>query len=486
MNELPDFSRLTSDEKDAVLGAFWEQIEALRIEIAELRAENAELKRRLNQNSGNSSKPPSSDGLKKPRVPVTLREKTGKKSGGQEGHKGSTLRQTPTPDKTVDLFPTCCATCAGALNPKTSTGYDKRQVVDIPDPHPLETTEFRAHTCGCEHCGAVTQAAFPNGVNAPVQYGNRIASLIVYLQIQHHIPEDRIVEIVKSLYGIELATDTVATMRKARAERFKAFAEAVGELVKKVPVKNMDETGFRVAGTLWWLHVAATGLLTHYRVNAKRGAMLAGVVGIIVHDFFRSYFTMPGLVHALCNAHLLRELKMLMENEKEPWAFSMFRFLRQVCHAINVAKRLGVPLDAGFIAYIEARYDRILAKATAWHEHLPPLEKPPPEGEGKRRRGRKRNRIGYNLLARLRDHKNDVLRCVKNPDVPFSNNQAEQDVRMMKVHQKVSGCFRTAMGAENFAILRTVISTARKQGWDILQTLASTDPVALVQNLRAA
>lgn len=456
-------------------------IEGLMRRIEALEAENAELRRRLNLDSTNSSKPPSSDGLKKPRTPVSLREKSGKKSGGQEGHKGTTLRRTDKPDKTVDLYPASCAGCGKPSDPNASVGYEERQVVDIPEPKP-ETTAYRSHGCGCD-CGCVTRAAFPQGVSAPVQYGGNIASLIVYLQAQHHIPEDRVVEIMKDVFGISLVSDTVANMRKAKAQAFKGLAEAIGELVKKAAVKNMDETGFRVAGSLWWLHVAATAWLTFYRAEAKRGAMLTNVVGIIVHDFFRSYFTMPGIAHALCNTHLLRELKALMENEKEPWAFAMFRFLRQVCHAINVAKRLGVALDAGFIAYIEARYDRILLQAALYHESRPPIDAPLFE---RRRRGRKKHRIGYNLFVRLRDHKNDVLRCVRNPAVPFTNNQAEQDVRMMKVHQKVSGCFRTTEGAENFAILRTVISTARKQGWNILQTLASQNPLALVLHLRSA
>jgi transposase len=244
----------------------------------------------------------------------------------------------------------------------------------------------------------------------------------------------------------------------------------------------MDETGFRVAGALVWLHVAATSLLTFYRLGPQRGAMLTGTVGIIVHDFWGSYFKMPDVAHALCNAHLMRELKALMENEKEAWAFALFRFLQQACHAINIAKRLEQPLDPGFIAFLEARYDRIVTQGFAHHQSLSPLDDP----NQKRRRGRKRHRIGENLLIRLRDYKTDILRCLRDPAVPFTNNQAEQDVRMMKIRQKISGSFRTTEGAENFTILRSVISTARKQGWNILKTLATQDPLTLVQNLKTA
>jgi transposase len=472
---------MSPELKDLIDGLMC-RIAALEAEVIDLRAENAELKRRLGMNSGNSSQPPSADGLKKPRVPVSLRTKSGKKSGGQEGHKGAALRQTEHPDKIVDHYPKICAGCGEALQGVASLGHAARQVFDLPEPRPLEVTEHRAHSCVCPCCSATTTGTFPEDVTAPAQYGNALASLIVYLQIQHHIPEERVVEIMHDVFGIDLATDTAANMRKAKAQKFRGLAEAIGEIVKKVPVKHMDETGFRVAGALVWLHVAATSLLTFYRLGPQRGAMLAGTVGIIVHDFWGSYFKMPDVAHALCNAHLMRELKALMENEKEAWAFAMFRFLQQVCHAINIAKRLGRPLDADFIAFLEARYDRIVAQGLTYHQSLSPLDDP----NKKRRRGRKRHRIGENLLIRLHDYRTDILRYLRDPAVPFTNNQAEQDVRMMKIRQKVSGSFRTTEGAENFSILRSVISTARKQGWNILQTLAAQNPIALIQNLKTA
>jgi transposase len=473
---------MSSTEKPVTLEELRAIIRAQAATIAALQQEVADLKRRLGMNSGNSSQPPSADGLKKPRVPVSLRTKSGKKSGGQEGHKGSALRQTEHPDKIIDHYPKICAGCGEALKGAASVGHAARQVFDLPEPRPLEVAEHRAHTCVCPCCSATTSGAFPEDVTAPTQYGNTLASLIVYLQIQHHIPEERVIEIMHDVFGIDLATDTAANMRKAKAQKFKGLAEAISEIVKKAPVKNMDETGFRVAGALVWLHVAATSLLTFYRLGPQRGAMLAGTVGIIVHDFWGSYFKMPGVLHALCNAHLMRELKALMENEKEAWAFALFRFLQQVCHAINISKKLEKSLDPGFIAFLEARYDRIVAQGLAYHQSLPPLDDP----NQRRRRGRKRHRIGDNLLLRLRDYKTDILRCLHNPAVPFTNNQAEQDVRMMKIRQKVSGSFRTTDGAENFTILRSVISTARKQGWNILQTLANPNPIALVQNLKTA
>jgi len=208
--------------------------------------------------------------------------------------------------------------------------------------------------------------------------------------------------------------------------------------------------------------------------------MLAGVHGIIVHDFWRPYLTMTGVTHALCNAHHLRELKALIDIEQEPWARAMHRFLRQVCHAANLARAQQRSLSPRFLAWLSARYDRILAQGVTFHESQPPLGAGLPT-----RRGRIRRRTGPNLLLRLRDHKEDTLRFLSDPTVPFTNNQAERDLRMMKVRQKISGGFRSDTGAQTFTTLRTVLSTARKQGWNILATL-TTPPAILTQNLRTA
>jgi transposase len=257
-------------------------------------------------------------------------------------------------------------------------------------------------------------------------------------------------------------------------------AQAIAGKVKQAPVKHMDETGYRVSGMTQWLHVAATVLFTFYRTSAKRGALLAGAIGTIVHDHWKPYFTMDGVLHALCNAHHLRELKALMEIEKEAWAFAMFRFLRQACHAVNIARRKELMLEPRFFAWLQARYDRIAAQGLAFHEAQPP----PSEKKGKRR-GPQRRRTGHNLLLRLQIRRDDVLRFLTGPGVPFTNNQAEQDLRRCKVRQKISGCFRTAAGAQNFAALRSVLSTARKQGWSLIETLQET-PEALIAKINAA
>ena len=317
-------------------------IAALRAENESLKARIAELERQLGLNSSNSGKPPSSDGLKKPARVTSLRERSAKKPGGQKGHKGETLRQVADPDDVVDHYPSACSGCGAGLDPDTSVGHSARQVFDLPEPEPLVVTEHRAHDCRCPACGAKTRAAFPDGVNAPVQYGTRIGAFVLYLLHYQLLPEKRLVELLADLLGVKLVTATIARISQDCARRFQGFADVVRDHVAAAPVKHMDETGFRIGGRTQWLHIASTALLTFYRVCAKRGSLLMNVAGIVVHDHWKPYYTMPGVLHALCNAHHLRELKALVEIEKEDWARKMQRVLRRACHAANLARDRGV------------------------------------------------------------------------------------------------------------------------------------------------
>ena len=446
--------------------------------VASLTSRVAELERRLGLNSSNSGKPPSSDGLRKPTRTQSLREKSGKKTGGQPGHPGKTLRQTETPDAIIDHFPETCAGCGKALNETMATDLSARQVFDLPEPKPLLVTEHRAHTCRCLHCGTQTKAAFPAGVTAPTQYGPRIEAFVLYLQNHQLLPEKRLAMLMADLFGVNLATATIARISQDYAARCQSFVDTLREQVAKAPVKHMDETGFRVGGKTQWLHIASTILLTFYRVSSKRGSLMQSVSGIVVHDHWKPYYTLSGVLHALCNAHHLRELKALVEIEKEDWARRMQRLLRGACHVTNLAREADVPLKSSLIALIERRYDAFIAAGMAFHEAQPPLGKP-----GKR--GRQPRRVGHNLLLRLLTRKQDVLRFLTDPTVPFTNNLAEQDGRMMKVQQKVSGGFRSEDGAEDFATIRSVLSTARKQGWSLLETLMS-NPFSLIGRLRLA
>jgi transposase len=443
-------------------------IEALKAENALLRQRIAELERRLGLDSTTSSKPPSSDGLgKKPRIAGSLRGTSGKVSGGQKGHKGDTLRRTETPDIIRQHTVANCAHCRAKLKASMVTSVEKRQVFDLPEPR-MEVTEHQASVYTCAACHGTTRAAFPDGVTSSVQYGERIKAAAIYLNHQQLIPEDRVADVMNDLFGAALLCPaSIVTWGIKKAAELQPFVEHIAARIASAPVRHLDETGFRIGGKTQWLHSASTLALTHYRVSEKRGDIprtLQG--GIIVHDHFKPYYTLAGVGHALCNAHILRELKALIEIEKEPWAKKMFRLLLKACKAVASAKAQGATILAERIKRrILGLYDAIIVRGWLFHEQQPPLVK----REGSR--GKQAHRPGFNLLRRLRDFKKDVLRFVENFAVPFTNNQAEQDIRMMKVKMKISGGFRTTDGAATFAALRSVISTARKQGWNILQTL---------------
>jgi transposase len=466
----------------ALIAALQAENERLRAENAVLTARLADLERRLGLTSRNSGKPPSSDGLKKPPRVRSLREPTGKQTGGQPGHPGKTLRRTETPDATINHYPIACAACGEALSEAMATDHVARQVFDLPDPKPLVVTEHRAHGCRCAACGAQTRAAFPDGVSAPVQYGPRIGAIVLYLLHYQLLPEKRLARLMADLFGVTLVAATIARISRDGATRYAGFVDIVRALIAAAAVKHLDETGFRIGGKTQWLHIASTLWLTFYRVSPKRGSLLANVSGIVVHDHWKPYYTMSGVRHALCNAHHLRELKALVEIEKEDWARRMQRLLRRACHASNLARERDVALKPGLIALFERCYDTILADGLVFHDTQPPLARA--VGAGKRR-GRPPRRVGHNLLLRLSLRKADVLRFLTDPRVPFSNNLAERDGRMMKLRQKISGGFRCMEGAMEFAVIRSLLSTARKQGWDILQTL-NTNPERLIADLRGA
>ena len=411
-------------------------IDELRREIAALRAENlalkqevADLRRQLGKNSSNSGKPPSSDGLAKPppRMVSSLRGSSGKASGGQLGHQGDTLRPVATSDKIECHEAAQCRHRQAALTPAMATRVQTRQVFDVPAPR-LEVTEHRARIYTCACCRGVTRAAFPAAVSAPVQYGARIKAAAVYLNAQQLVPEDRVGDIMHDLLGAQrLCPASIVAWSEKKAEEWVPVEAKIVALVTAAPVRHLDETGFRVAGRTQWLHTASTATLTQYRVTQRRGARpdaLRG--GIIVHDHFKPYFTLHGVEHALCNAHHLRELKALTDIEGEPWARRMSRLLTRAAARVHNAIAQGqTGLSACCAQRILSVYDAIIQRGLAFHDAQPALQRRPGA------RGRSPKRIGHNLLARLRGHKTEVLRFAFDFAVPFTNNQAEQDIRMM-------------------------------------------------------
>ena len=444
------------------------RVAELERENAALRAENADLKRRLGLDSSTSSKPPSSDGLRK--KPVSLREPSGKRSGGQVGHKGDTLKRVADPDRIVVHEARACRHCGAGLRLSMAQETETRQVFDLPAKL-VEVTEHRGFVYACAGCGSRTRAAFPEGVEAPAQYGERLRAAAVYLHLQQLIPEERTAETLADLFGVpSICPASVMDWVRRKANALAPVAGRIGALVAAAGVRCLDETGFRVAGQTHWLHTIATESLTLYRVSNRRGDVpntLAG--GVIVHDGFKSYGALERASHALCNAHHLRELKALIEFDQEPWAAPMRDLLLDANRAVGDAKAQGESaLDPALLERFDTRFWDILREGLAFHRKLPRL---PQAATGKTKR-----RPGENLLRRLHQFKDETLRFLVDFDVPFTNNLAEQALRMMKVKMKISGAFRTFDAAQDFAALRSVIATARKQGWNILQTLTRDAP----------
>ena len=429
-----------------------------------------ELERMLGGNSRNSGRPPSSDGLAKPRA-KDGRKRGSRRPGGQPGHQGSTLKRSATPDHVVDHFPERCQGCGLAFDGQGMEFHSARQVHDLPEPRPLEVSEHRAHRCRCRGCGQRTVAAYPDGVCAPVQYGPRIGSLILYLSVAQLLPMKRLRETLLHLHGVSLSQGTVHSVMRRAAAAYAGFWHHLRSTLAAAPVAHFDETGMRVAGRLRWFHVACTGLVCQFRLGESRGDIMAEATGVAVHDHWKPYWRMTAAEHGLCNAHILRELQALVDNDDEVWAGQ---------HDLPPVggDQCGEGADGHrAVGSLNSRTTTTSLSATAseHHEALPALRS--------KRKGRPKRRPGHNLAIRLRDHKAETLRFLRNPAVPPTNNMVEQDLRFLKVKQKISGSFRTEAGAMAFAVVRSLVETARKQGWDIIQVLRM-DPELLIAMLR--
>ena len=409
-------------------------------------------------NSNNSSKPPSSDGFKKPNRNQSLRGKGKHPSGGQVGHKGKTLQQSAHPDQTIVHDILSCPGCDADLSGIAGVVSQSRQEFDIPQPK-VWVTEHRVLSKVCPCCQGKCEAAFPDGINAPVQYGAGVKAYAAYLAHEQFIPEDRLQNLFLDLFGLPIATATLVSFGQKLHQKLEGFRAFCFGAIQSAQVKHLDETGFRVAGTTHWLHVASNLAFTYYHINTKRKSLLLGLKGIGVHDHWKAYYQMPGIRHALCNAHHLRELNARIE-EKEAWALPMKRLLLLLCKQKKAHD--GVVPEKTRV-WASKLYDQIIQKGEAYHEGLPayrPKEK-----------GRQAKRKGHNLILRLKHFKEDTLRFMFKEEVPFTNNQAERDLRMMKVKQKISGGFRTREGAEVFVGIRSFISTLKKQNLNVLESI---------------
>ncbi len=452
----------------ALVGTLYQQIDTLQQQVQTLQTRVRELERRLGQNSSNSSKPPSSDGYGKP-APKSQRTKSNRPSGGQPGHPGHRLELREAPDRTVVHRPEVCTGCGTSLPAQTpAQSVERRQVFELRAY--FEVTEHQAEAVRCQCCGTVTRGGFPDGVTAPTQYGPGTKAFAAYCDVYQMLPSERICELIYDLTGHWLSEGTLYNVQTDLACSLEPFeAETRAQLIA-APVVNFDETGLRVQGRLHWLHSASTPTLTAYTVHAKRGLegmIAAGILptfgGVAVHDGWKPYWTFNCL-HALCNGHHLRELLAVEELDQQPWSAAMRTLLSEANQAVDAAVAAGQDhLAPEQLASLTKQYDALIQQGL----NTNPLPDPPPTP----RRGRLKKSKVRNLVERLQTYHEAALRFLHDFRVPFTNNQGEQDIRMVKVQQKISGTFRSAAAAHEFCRIRSYISTVKKQGLPVLDCL---------------
>jgi transposase len=441
-------------------------IQTLSDQVVEQQVLLQTLRDHLAKDSHNSSKPPSSDGLKKPRT-RSLRQKGQRPKGGQPGHQGNTLKMVAQPDHVEPHPVISCPHCQTDLSDIAPIGYEKRQVFDVP-PVRIEVTEHQAEIKQCPDCGQQVKGEFPRHVTQPTQYGPRLKAQASYLNNYHFIPLARTEELLTDFYGQSPSEPVIIEANKQLVQQTEPSWVSIKQQLLAANVAGFDESGLRVEGKLHWLHVVSTPELTLYHVHRKRGqeGMEAGGVlpqfqGGAVHDHWPAYLKFDNCRHYFCNAHHLRELQFVLEQYQQTWAAEMSQLLLDIKTEVEDTPAPAMSLPPERLAHYEELYDKLIAKGLAAN---PSPDTPPPK-----KRGRPKQSPPKNLLDRLQAHKSGVLAFMYDFRVPFDNNLAERDVRMVKVKQKVSGTFRTRSGADDFCAIRSYISTLRKQKLNVIE-----------------
>lgn len=479
--------RLTVDSQLEVIKRLQRRLKRVEEKLAHQQCLNCELKRRLaelgvrvGKDSHNSSLPPSSD---PPSVRRTrsLRQRTGRKAGGQLGHRGSTRALRPDPDHLVTHAPAACHACGAALAEASTTKVERRQFIEVP-PVRLLVTEHRAETKRCASCGTETRAPFPAHVTAPVAYSPGLRARAAYLHKYQLLPVARTAEAMSDLFGCAVSPGTIHRITEECSEALAGAEVRIKDSVTASPVIGADETGLRVAGENHWVHVARTESLTHYAYAAKRGkeamdsiGILPAYTGTVISDALCAYRQYRQSRHALCGAHLLRELTYIKETcaEQQQWTEPLAKLLLEIKATGARARSTGKEqIDEGQRTKFLRRYDRVVARAAKLNPPQP-RRSPPEKGAPRQKvpKPARRKSPAPALVNRLRECREEVLRFMTDLTVAFDNNGSERDLRMIKLQQKTSGCYRTALGAAAFCRIRSYLSSARKQRQPLLTAL---------------
>jgi transposase len=461
---------MTRKELERLVKAQAETIIQLQARIVELEAIVADLQAKLGMNSSNSSKPPSSDGYNKPTPPPSTRTPSGKKPGGQPGHKGSGFQIPERIDEIQKAAPETCWNCERNLTSEDGTVIGHRYVSDIPEIS-LRTVRVDRIRTQCPCCGAKNEGTFPNGVNSTFQYGVNLKAFVATLVNYGMVSIERTQEIISGALNTDICQGTIQSMLYDCANAVSDTVDEIRKAIIKAPVIHNDETGFRVSGKLHWLHSASTDKLTHITVHPKRGmsgmehgGILPHFEGVSVHDCWPAYFKF-GCMHALCNAHIIRELRGIYEITGQEWTQSLSKLLLDLKELTKWHQTRGaecLPFES-ILDYYEM-YDRIIREGLA----LNPMSICNTKKKGRVFKGK-----ALCLLERLADHRDKVLFCIRDFKVPWDNNQAERDIRIVKLKHKVSGGARTIDGALAFTQITSFMQTVRKHGLNVFFALQS-------------